>query len=124
MMATGCIQSQRCHTNTCPVGVATQDPRRVRALDVQDKYQRVARYQAATVAEAKRLIASLGATGPRELRPEMLRRVTGAARSESYRDLFDWLEPGQLLADAPLSWAAHWAAADPDHFGLTTKESA
>ena len=37
MMATGCIQSQRCHTNTCPVGVATQDPRRARALDVADK---------------------------------------------------------------------------------------
>ncbi|MGH3425426.1 MAG: FMN-binding glutamate synthase family protein, partial [Nocardioidaceae bacterium] len=33
MMATGCIQSQRCHTNQCPVGVATQDPRRARALD-------------------------------------------------------------------------------------------
>ena len=26
MMAVGCIQAQRCHTNTCPVGVATQDP--------------------------------------------------------------------------------------------------
>ena len=26
MMATGCIQSQRCNTNQCPVGVATQDP--------------------------------------------------------------------------------------------------
>ena len=28
MMAVGCIQAQQCHTNTCPVGVATQDPRR------------------------------------------------------------------------------------------------
>ena len=37
MMATGCIQAQTCHTNTCPVGVATQDPRRMRALDVDDK---------------------------------------------------------------------------------------
>ncbi len=26
MFATGCIQAQRCHINTCPVGVATQDP--------------------------------------------------------------------------------------------------
>jgi len=26
MMAVGCIQAQTCHTNTCPVGVATQDP--------------------------------------------------------------------------------------------------
>ena len=31
MMAVGCIQSQRCHTNNCPVGVATQDPKGPRA---------------------------------------------------------------------------------------------
>src|SRR5699024_4504918 len=37
MMATGCIQAQLCHTDKCPVGVATQDPRRTRALDVADK---------------------------------------------------------------------------------------
>jgi len=34
MMAGSCIQTQRCHTNTCPVGVTTQDPRRARALNV------------------------------------------------------------------------------------------
>ena len=50
MQATGCIQSQRCHTNQCPVGVATQDPKRSRALDVADKTLRVRRYQQATVA--------------------------------------------------------------------------
>uniref|UniRef100_UPI00245909C1 glutamate synthase-related protein n=1 Tax=Nocardia brasiliensis TaxID=37326 RepID=UPI00245909C1 len=43
MMAIGCIQAQRCHTNHCPVGVATQDPRRARALDVADKTERVRR---------------------------------------------------------------------------------
>jgi glutamate synthase domain-containing protein 2 len=41
MMAVGCIQAQMCHTNKCPVGVATQDPRRSRALDVADKSVRV-----------------------------------------------------------------------------------
>ena len=41
MQAVGCIQSQRCHTNQCPVGVATQDPRRARALVVADKTTRV-----------------------------------------------------------------------------------
>ena len=60
MMAVGCIQSQRCHTNKCPVGVATQDPRRARALDVPDKTERVHRYQDAAVKEALRMIASMG----------------------------------------------------------------
>src|SRR5699024_5979977 len=33
MMAVGCIQAQKCHTGKCPVGVATQNPRRARAVD-------------------------------------------------------------------------------------------
>ena len=45
MMAVGCIRVQDCHINTCPVGVATQDPKRARALDVPDKTERVRRYQ-------------------------------------------------------------------------------
>ncbi len=32
MFALGCLQSQSCHTNRCPVGVATQDEQRQRAL--------------------------------------------------------------------------------------------
>ena len=32
MFAVGCIQSQSCHTNSCPVGVATQDQRLQRAI--------------------------------------------------------------------------------------------
>jgi NADH-quinone oxidoreductase subunit M len=43
--------------------VATQDPARSRALDVPDKAERVHRYQRATVAEAQRLIASMGLPG-------------------------------------------------------------
>ena len=45
MMAVGCIQAQRCHTNRCPVGVTTQDPKRARALVVPEKSDRVERYQ-------------------------------------------------------------------------------
>ncbi|ONH52375.1 FMN-binding glutamate synthase family protein [Frankia sp. CcI49] len=116
MMATGCIQAQRCHTNTCPVGVATQDPRRARALDVADKSERVRRYQAATVEQAVRVMASLGCAGPGELGPEMLLRRVSHTDTRSYAELFDWLEPGELLADPPRAWAADWAAADPDSF--------
>ncbi|MFE1634754.1 glutamate synthase-related protein, partial [Acinetobacter baumannii] len=34
MFAVGCIQAQSCHTNQCPVGVATQDKDRQKALHV------------------------------------------------------------------------------------------
>ncbi|HEY6526119.1 MAG TPA: FMN-binding glutamate synthase family protein [Solirubrobacteraceae bacterium] len=116
MMAVGCLQSQRCHTNECPVGVATQDPKRSRALDVPDKTERVYRYQHAVVAEATRLIASMGLQSPGEVGPHHLVRRVDHVTSRSYAELYDWLEPGQLLHEPPESWQADWARADPDSF--------
>ncbi|GAA5075503.1 FMN-binding glutamate synthase family protein [Streptomyces similanensis] len=116
MFAVGCIQAQRCHTNTCPSGVATQDPRRARALDVRDKTPRVRRFQEATVASALEIMASMGVTDPAELRPHMLRRRIDPHTERSYEELYEWLEPGQLLAEPPEAWAADWKTADPDRF--------
>ncbi|WP_077616747.1 FMN-binding glutamate synthase family protein [Caenibacillus caldisaponilyticus] len=44
MMTVGCIMAQRCHTNTCPVGVATTDPKLQKALVVEEKQYRVLNY--------------------------------------------------------------------------------
>jgi len=116
MMAAGCIQAQKCHTNQCPVGVATQDPRRARALDVADKTERVFRYQQATVAQAQQVIASLGLAGPQEVHPAMLFRRIDQVRTATYAELYDWLAHGELLAEPPQGWAGDWAAARPDTF--------
>ena len=116
MMAVGCIQSQRCNTNQCPVGVATQDPKRSRALNIPDKTERVFRYQHAVVAEAQRLIASMGLHSPSDVGPHHLVRRVDHVSCRSYAELFDWLEPGQLLGDPPEPWATDWARADPDSF--------
>src|SRR6185369_7375934 len=101
MMAVGCIQAQTCHTNTCPVGVATQDPKRMRALDVPDKTERVVRYQEAAVRQALQVIGSMGLDGPERLAPHMLRRRVDHHRTASYAELFEHLEEGQLLAEVP-----------------------
>jgi glutamate synthase domain-containing protein 2 len=116
MMAIGCIQAQKCHTNECPVGVATQDPRRSRALDVADKAARVCRYQQATVAQAQQMVASLGLSHPRELHPAMLMRRIDHVHTDSYAELYDWLRPDELLNDAPAHWVSDWNAASPDTF--------
>ncbi|MFL6158722.1 MAG: FMN-binding glutamate synthase family protein [Marmoricola sp.] len=116
MMAVGCIQAQLCHTNTCPVGVATQDPKRTRALDVPDKTERVFRYQRQCVAQAVQVMASMGVSDPAALEPWMLRRRVDEARVASYAELFPHLAYGELLAQAPEAWAHDWAIADPDHF--------
>ena len=44
MLAIGCLQTQKCHTGTCPTGVATQNPWLARSLDPENKSVRVAGY--------------------------------------------------------------------------------
>ncbi|MFV2090434.1 MAG: FMN-binding glutamate synthase family protein, partial [Pseudomonadales bacterium] len=60
MFAIGCIQSQSCHTNRCPTGVATQDKRRQTALDVDDKAQRVFSYHRNTIHALTEILSSAG----------------------------------------------------------------
>jgi glutamate synthase domain-containing protein 2 len=117
MMAAGCIQAQRCHTDKCPSGVATQNAWRQRALDVPDKSERVQRYQQATVHEAMALMAAMGVRGPADVSPAHLRRRVATTDVRSYAEIFEWLSPGDLLGGPPQTWAADWAAASPDHFG-------
>jgi glutamate synthase domain-containing protein 2 len=116
MMAVGCLQTQRCNTNQCPVGVATQDPKRSRALNVPDKTERVYHYQRAAVAEAQRLIASMGLHSPAEVGPHHLVRRVDHMNSLSYAQMYEWLKPGQLLEEAPQSWAVDWERAQADSF--------
>lgn len=116
MMAVGCIQAQRCNLDTCPVGVATQNPRRTRALDVEDKAMRVFRYHRATLNQALRLMASMGIQDISELSPHMLRRRVSQSKTMSYAELYGIMAPGQLLTDPPESWQASWHAASPDSF--------
>ncbi len=44
MLAIGCLQTLKCHTNHCPTGVATQNPWLVRGLDPELKAARLANY--------------------------------------------------------------------------------
>ncbi|MFI7483165.1 FMN-binding glutamate synthase family protein [Kocuria sp. M1R5S2] len=118
MMATGCIQAQKCHTNKCPVGVATQNERLMRALDVADKGERVHLYHRATVREAVQIMSSMGCGDMRELSPHMLRRRIDHLTTRSYAHIYNWMEPGELLRAPPRTWAEDWELADPDHFGL------
>ncbi|MCW2856532.1 MAG: gltA [Marmoricola sp.] len=117
MMAVGCIQAQTCHTNTCPVGVATQDPKRQRALDVGDKTERVYHYHQQVIEQAMQVMASLGVSNPDGLQLRMLKRRIDHERTRSYEDLFDHLAPGELIeGPRDAGWARDWAAADPDRF--------
>ncbi|MCK9508478.1 MAG: FMN-binding glutamate synthase family protein, partial [Pigmentiphaga sp.] len=69
MFAVGCIQAQACHTDKCPTGVTTQDPKRQKALVVEDKSVRVANFHTNTLSALSELLAAAGLKHPDELRP-------------------------------------------------------
>jgi glutamate synthase domain-containing protein 2 len=70
MIAVGCIQAMRCHTNQCPVGVATTDPRLQKALVVEEKKYRVANYVLALREGLFHLAAAAGLESPRQFSRE------------------------------------------------------
>lgn len=69
MFAVGCIQSRDCHTNRCPVGVATQSPIRQKALVVDDKAPRVANFHRNTLRALGELLGAAGLSHPDEIKP-------------------------------------------------------
>lgn len=64
MITVGCIQTLRCHTNSCPVGVATTDPDLQRALVIDEKKYRVANYLITMRKGLFRISAAAGLTSP------------------------------------------------------------
>jgi glutamate synthase domain-containing protein 2 len=67
MLALGCIQSLKCHTNTCPTGIATQDRRRMKVLDADAAALRVERYLETLMQETEMLARSCGYETPDQL---------------------------------------------------------
>jgi glutamate synthase domain-containing protein 2 len=117
MFAVGCIQSQNCHTDRCPTGVATQDPTRQRALDVPDKMHRVANFHRATLRELAELTAAAGLDHPQEFRPIHISRRISPSEVVTYADIYPALGEGQLLSGAiPQRWSQPWAMAEPHSF--------
>ena len=64
MMAIGCIQAQRCHTDHCPTGVATQNKWLSRGLDPTLKSVRLANYVIGLRKELFRLADACGVEHP------------------------------------------------------------
>ena len=118
MFAIGCIQAQACHTNKCPVGVATQDPLRARALDVADKAERVANFHRNTLKALAELVGAAGLSHPRELRPRHfnLRRRNG--ETVEGHEAFPSLPEGSLIEEREdgLGYLARWRRARADSF--------
>jgi len=81
LFALGCVQSLRCHTNTCPTGITTHNPKLTRGLIVEEKAKRVARYGLAINRDIDVIAHSCGLKNARALGREHARIVVGFGQS-------------------------------------------
>ena len=118
MFALGCLQAQTCHTGHCPTGVTTQDPVRMRALDVPDKSARVHQFHRNTLIALKEMLGAAGLGHPRELGPEHVIRRVSATEVRSLAALHHWARPGELLSGVPDHpvFKVFWDVASADSF--------
>jgi hypothetical protein len=122
MFAVGCIQAQACHTNKCPVGVATQDPLRSRALDVPDKAARVTRFHAGMLHAVAELTEAAGLAHPGRFLPHHLMMREGGARNMvTGEEVYPYMPTGFLLGedngtDDRFGYWMRWRRASADSF--------
>lgn len=118
MFALGCIQALECHKNTCPTGVATQDPRLTKGLVPEEKSVRVARFQHETVKSAMELMASAGLRHPDEVDRTIISARTGSTKIETYYEMYPEIETGCLLNvdTVPKEYLFFWKKATAAQF--------
>lgn len=117
MFCLGCIQAQECHTNHCPVGVATQDSELQKALVVEDKAARVFNYHHNSLHVLNEIVAAVGLEHPSMLQPAHLYQRTGVTGIKTYAELYTRLEEGELLqgTEHPI-YARYWLMAQAESF--------
>lgn len=88
MMSLGCIQALLCNTNTCPVGIATQDRKLMKGLDVEDKTVRVASYHKKTIDSFKEIVLAAGLTDKDDLTRSHINHRIESNVIKTYEDMY------------------------------------
>lgn len=122
MFALGCIQSMSCHTNRCPVGVATQDVRRSRALVVPDKAERVWRYHERTIQALAEMLAAAGLTHPDNLQPHHLVHRVNSTEIRQFDRMHYFAQSNDLIDGGAAStfYMDNWNRARAESFAPGT----
>ena len=89
MFNVGCIQAQVCHTNRCPVGVATTDPKLQHALVVDEKSYRMTNYIISLREGLYNMTAATGLDTPTKLSLEHVAYKYPYGRVKRGEELFD-----------------------------------
>ncbi|MFG1903120.1 FMN-binding glutamate synthase family protein [Micromonospora carbonacea] len=94
MLAIGCIQAQKCHTDTCPTGVATQHPWLARGLDPARKSVRAANYLRTLRRDLVRVAEACGVEHPGLIDADSVEILDGRTSATPLREVYgyrpDW----------------------------------
>ncbi len=121
LFSIGCIQAQTCHSGKCPTGVTSQDRGRYRALVVDEKYQRVAKFHANTMRALMETTEACGLTHPNQFTPHHLMIRISSREVRSAASQYDWLGSGDLLSerfDHP-AFTKFWPMAQAGSFSVS-----
>jgi glutamate synthase domain-containing protein 2 len=100
MMAIGCIQAQKCHTDHCPVGVATQNPRYTRGLDVSLKSVRAANYVRSLRRDLLKVSEAIGVVHPGLIAPGDVDLLDGTRSAVGLAEIYGYDPSWHRLAPA------------------------
>ncbi|MFC7488989.1 FMN-binding glutamate synthase family protein [Knoellia sp. CPCC 206453] len=100
MMSLGCIQAQKCHTDRCPTGVATQDPWLAHGLDPTLKSVRLSNYLQTLRRDLLKVSEACGVPHPGLIDADAIEILDGNRSGIPLREVYGY-EPG-------------WGALGPD----------
>jgi glutamate synthase domain-containing protein 2 len=100
MMSIGCIQAQKCHTDHCPVGVATQNPRYTRGLDPTLKSVRAFNYIKTLRRDLLKVSEAVGVVHPGLITPDDVDLMDGIQCGRSLREVYGYREGWGVLGPA------------------------
>jgi len=97
MLAIGCIQAQKCHTDHCPTGVATQNWWLTRGLDPSLKSVRAANYIKTLRRDLLKVAEACGVEHPSLLDADTVEFLDAGSSGTTLRELYcyrpDWRHP-------------------------------
>jgi len=103
MLAIGCIQAQRCHTDSCPTGVATQNAWLTRGLDPALKSVRAANYVKTLRRDLVKVAEACGVEHPGLIDTGSVEVLNGRTESTPLSDVYgyqpDWGMPSAADRD-------------------------
>jgi len=88
MFALGCIQALKCDSDTCPVGVATQDKRLYKGIDINNKKYRVAHFHQNTMIATKEMMEACGFKSLSDIDSSKIYRRIDPLHIKTYQEIY------------------------------------